>query len=132
MNRGITLIEVLVYMALLAILLSSTFSIIFTLGREQDNINLSVERQIYGLAFFESIRGGVEKAHVIYEPSLNSTSKKFNSDTFVFGERIFNEPPKNLIFSRPTSSYMTVEGGFVLRGTTSRAFVFPLNTWSVR
>lgn len=112
--RGVTLIEILIYMALLAALLATSFSMAFTLGRDRDILLDITERQTFGLAFFEAIR-----------KNTNISGFKQKGTIWIGPDgHEYIYIPQDIIFYKPTDLQVDIMGSFILRETTSRDFTF--------
>jgi hypothetical protein len=136
LNKGVMLIELIIYMILLGALISTSFSVAFALGRDRSHISNLNERQIYGLAFFEATRNMAMNAESIVSPQLNTSSAKlstpdksmesFNQDWISSDGHIYSFTPQDIHFSNHSKNKIEVNGNFLMRGTTSRSFIFPV------
>ncbi|MES3006049.1 MAG: type II secretion system protein [Patescibacteria group bacterium] len=137
-SRGVSLVEILVYIALLGVLISVTFSTAFMLGRDRDHLVSSAQQQVYDIAFMELVRNESQKTPDIYEPSLGGTSTKVqfkehflepetsNQSRYSFNGHFFISP-HNIIFSRSTTTLLIITGDFAIH-----PFELMVNTWPVR
>ncbi len=113
-NKGITLIEILIYIALLTVLMSSAFSIVFTLGKEQEVIDSSVERQTYTISFLEYMR------------TVTGPVKYENGNWMSPDGHVFKYIASSTAFSHPDSSHIFINGYFELRGGVIHPFLYPI------
>lgn len=145
--RGITLIEVLVYIALLGMLFSSTFSIVFTIGKSGSYVQKNAEKQIYSIAFLEFTRSLLSDGEKLIEPTMLATSSRAVTEAGILENEINNGQnsgyfyngnnfqhsfifvPQNMIFSRVSTTTVDILGEFFIRASSSRDFIMPVNTW---
>lgn len=113
-NQGITLIEILIYTALLSVLMSSAFSIVFTLGKDQDVIDSSVEQQTYTISFLEYMRNS------------GGTVEYINGNWMSPDGHVFRYIVSSTTFSYPDSSHIYIHGNFELRRGVNYPYIYPI------
>lgn len=140
-NKGIGLIEILIYIALLSVLFSVSFSTIFTITKEKEYIDTSNERQTYTLSMFEYLRDRLESARFISKPMLNGSSSevvfddnylKPSLDSYISADHKYILVPKDITFSKSTSTYLNVYGEYIQRGNSKKPFELLFNTWNTQ
>lgn len=126
-KKGITLVELLIYIALLSALIVTSFSIAFVLGRDKDFLSNLVERQYYSISFLEYSRLTAKNGE-IYSPNMHGTTSVLitSNGNVPSGKHVFIYLPENITFSREESNVLNVNGTFMLRASTTREFTMPI------
>jgi hypothetical protein len=94
--------------------MSSAFSIVFTLGREQEVIDSSVERQTYTISFLEYMRNATNT--VEYE----------DGNWMSTNGHVFRYIASSTTFSHPDSSHIYINGNFELRRGVNYPYIYPI------
>ena len=136
-HRGITLIEILLYIALFGTLISTSFSIAFMLGRDRVYIADLSERQYYALSFAERVRSISSSAQYVQSPNVNELGTNLQTNkgsiTNDEGEWVSSDghkyimAPRDIGFSRE-NKFVNLKGVFELRGSTTLPFSIPTFT----
>ena len=74
MQKGMSLVEIILYMALFGIFLTSVFSISFMFTKQLNARNVAEERNMNTIVLLESIKAKLKEGAVIETPNTDSTS----------------------------------------------------------
>ena len=114
MQKGMSLVEIILYMALFSIFLTSVFSISFMFTKQLDVESASLERNMNTIVLLESIKSKLREGALIETPSLGSTSSiltlNVNGVRYIYSfasnawklpsGMALNETFKNIVFER--------------------------------
>ena len=124
-KRGMTLIEVLMYLALLGSLLAVTFSMLFEFERAHDRLEASVREQTDILIFIERVRNNLASGMTIAYPPLHLYDSRLDLDgrgvrhSFSRVAEGYWQTPLGVTFFRPDA------GSLVIQGRHSSALMAP-------